>query len=206
MALRPNPGDRITVLFQVEGIPFSDVTTVGRLGSSGIIADRTANNVDPIAAAGVEATVLFAHGDRLLRWPMRIEAVMPSSYYLVSLSEPGAGQRREFVRAGVQLEITIQGPGDEATALAGPVDLSASGFRVVGGPTLEPDAEIQVAIGLAGAEAPVRALARVVRGQGGEANGALACEFIDLASADEARIVQWVFAARASNLARRIGD
>ncbi len=206
MELRPAPGDRITVLFQVDGIPFSDATTVGRVGKSGVIADRSVNNLDPTVTVGVEATVLFARDDRLTRWPMRIEAVLPSSYYLVSLAEPGAGQRREFVRAGVQFEVTL-GPLDgESTVLTAPVDLSASGFRVEGAPALVQGSEIEVQIAWAGADEPIWALARVVRGPDNRGQGTLACEFVDLASADEARLVELVFSARASNLAKRIGD
>ena len=206
MPRRPSAGDRITLLFQVNGVPYTDVTTVGRVGTSGIIADRSTNNLDPSAAVGVEVTALFVSEDRLLRWPMRIEAVLPSSYYLVSLAEPGVGQRREFVRADVPLAVTLwpaEGPPIEITA---PVDLSASGFRVAGGPDLEDGIEVAVQIAVSADAEPIGGRARVVRGSRDTSAQALACEFIELASADEARLVELVFRVRAAALARRIAD
>ena len=206
MTLRPTAGDRITLLFQVDGLPYTDVTTVGRVGNSGIIADRTTNNLDPTAAVGVEATALFVSRDRLMRWPMRIEAVLPSSYYLVSVAEPGVGQRREFVRADVPLAVTLRPPDGPPIAITAPVDLSASGFRIAAGPGLPEGIELQVEIADQPDSTPVRARARVVRGNNGSKTPALACEFVDLDSADEARLVELVFRVRAAALCNRIGD
>ena len=136
---------------------------------------------------------------------MRMEAVLPSSYYLVSVAEPGVGQRREFVRADVPLVVTLSPDEGAPIHITAPVDLSASGFRVAGGPELADGCEVGVEIATQAGAEPIVGRARVVRAKRDISAQVLACEFIELASTDEARLVELVFRVRAAALARRIG-
>lgn len=98
---------------------------------------------------GHDVTVLFIREGRLYRWPMRVEEVLPSSYYLVALREPGEGDRREFVRAEVPLQLRIcamEPPGAPWRVVTARVDLSASGFRLDGLDAVHPGETLRVEI------------------------------------------------------------
>jgi hypothetical protein len=205
--VRPAEGDPVTVLFTVEGAPLSDVTVAGSVSRLKLAVQRSALARALPIEPGVEAAVLFTLSGRLYRWPMRVEEVLPSSYYLVSLREPGEGERREFVRADVPMQLRLR---DDALSpwriVVGRVDLSAAGFRVVAVDRPPGASTIEVEFRSPEGGPSVQAVATVIRATeltGGQID--LACQFVQLGSADESRLVDIVFAARELALRLRLG-
>lgn len=206
--IRPRANEPVTLLLQAGTAPVSDVTRVGAVDGHSLMLPRTAAARVLDVAAGTAATVLFIYDGRLYRWPMLVEEVLPSTWLLASVREPGEGERREFVRADVPMQVRLRerpdGPWRQASAR---VDLSASGFRVE---TMKPPIEsgiVDVELRSADGGGAVCALARVVRtilNPDGAADVAFA--FVELDSAAESRVVDLVFAVREAALRARLGS
>ena len=129
--VRPLEGDRITVLVEVAGVPVTHVARAGTVTSGTMFVPRKASQpawaVDPRGTA----VILFTNDARLYAWPMRVEEVLPSSYYLVSLQDPSDGERRGFVRAPVHLRARLSRRGGPRQPWAQvEVDVSAAGIRL----------------------------------------------------------------------------
>ena len=210
MPVRPTEGSQITVLVVVGDHPVTHVARAGRVTPSTLIVPRKADErrwgVEPQG----EADVLFVHQGRLFRWPMRVEEVLPTSYYLVSLQDPRDGERREFVRAMADLEVRLTPQGQTR----GPfkvlsVELSASGLRVATDLPASPEDLVEVTLRVDQSTdartGVITALARVVRILHPEAVRELALEFVELKSADEDRLLQMVFRLREASLYARLG-
>lgn len=204
MTRRPQEGDQVTLLFQQGDRPVTRVTHVRQVARTGVVLAREGQGLDG-APEGTEVAVLFVHGERLYRWPMRLQESLPSSVCLASVKEPGEGERREFVRADAHLCLRLTPvTGGQVSTLQGKVDLSASGFRVDAELDLPADTELDVEIRRQPDDPPVRGRARVVRADPGADRKALACEFVQMGSADESRLVELIFDVRAHALRRRI--
>jgi hypothetical protein len=206
-ALRPQEGDPVTVLYTVDGAPLSDVTVAGSVSARKLVVRRSALARSLPLEPGIEAAVLFTSAGRLFRWPMRVEEVLPSSVYLLSLREPGEGERREFVRADVPMQLRLR---DDRHApwrvVTGRVDLSAAGFRIVAADRPPAGDSVEVEFRSPEGGTTVQAVAHVVRVRElDEGRIDLACQFIELASADESRLVDIVLAARELALRSRLG-
>ncbi len=203
--VRPVEGEQITVLIEVGGLPVTHVATAGRVRESTMIVPRKAGDARWSAEPQGQAVVIFAHGGRLHSWPMRVEEVLPSSYYLVSLRDPMAGERREFVRTMVEVEISLTPHG----APTGPfghaaIDLSASGLRLLTDVQVRTGDLVDLVLRSAGQGPDISAVARVVRRLTSRNGVELAVEFVELNSADEGRMQELVFKAREALLAQRI--
>ncbi len=208
--VRPTEGNQITVLVIVGGHPVTHVARAGRVTPSTLIVPRKADErrwgVEPQG----EADVLFVQQGRLFRWPMRVEEVLPTSYYLVSLQDPRDGERREFVRAVADLEVRMTPhlhPRGAFTVMS--VELSASGMRVATDLAVTPGELLDVTLRMdqhpTGRTGLISALARVVRVLHPDSGRELALEFVELKSADEDRLLQMVFRLREAALFARIG-
>lgn len=210
MPVRPTEGNQITVLVLVNGHPVTHVARAGRVTPSTLIVPRKGDErrwgVEPQG----EADVLFVHGGRLFRWPMRVEEVLPTSYYLVSLQDPRDGERREFVRASAEVHVRLAIPGQPKGPFH-PVlaELSASGVRLPSDLPVAPGDHVEVAIHLdshiEGRADTITAMAQVVRILQPETGREVALEFIELKSADEDRLLQMVFRLREATLFARLG-
>jgi len=205
--VRPREGDQITVLVEVRGVPVTYLVSAGRISGNTLMVPRLAGQqgwaVEPQGAA----TVLFTRDGRWYNWPMRVEEVLPSSYYLVSDQDPGEGERRQFVRSQVSLRVSVcrgQGAGDAWHDVS--ADLSASGIRLALPAGLEDDEQVTVAIRADGHPHTVTALARVARREAtSQGDEMVALEFERLSSSDEERLAQIVMRSRESVLQQRIG-
>jgi len=206
-AIRPRDHEPVTLLLQLGTVPVSDVTRVVSVDLHGMMVPRTpaARGLD--VAPGTPATVLFIRDGRLYRWPMLVEEVLPSTWLLSSTREPGEGERREFVRADVAMQVRLRvHPAGVWRQVSARVDLSASGFRVDALlPPLESEL-LDVELRSPEGGGTVAATARVVRSVPSEAGGVnLACAFVELDSAAESRVADLVFAVREAALRARLG-
>lgn len=203
--VRPVEGEQITVLIEVGGVPVTHVATAGRVRESTMIVPRKAGESRWSAEPQGQAVVLFVQNGRLHSWPMRVEEVLPSSYYLVSLRDPTEGERREFVRTLVEVEISLT-PHGQPTGPFGhaSIDLSASGLRVVTELPARNGDLVDLVLRSGGAGPDITAMARVVRRLPSKHGTELAVEFVELNSADEDRMQELVFKARETLLAQRI--
>lgn len=206
--VRPLTRSPLTILFRDVGPQSSEVSIASAVEGSTLIVPRRQSGVGA-ARVGEDVTVLFTRDGRLYRWPMRLEEVLPSSYYLVALREPGEGDRREFVRAEVPLQLRIRDAGDPGAGwnvVSARVDLSASGFRLDGVQSFTAGQQLRVEIRAPEGGQAVLATATVVRSAGDAGQGSsVACRFVALDSADESRLTDIVFAARESALRARLG-
>lgn len=205
--IRPRANEPVTLLLQIGSVPVSEVTRAGAVDLHGMMVPRTpaARGLDVIA--GTPATVLFIREGRLYRWPMLVEEVLPSTWLLSSTREPGEGERREFVRADVAMQVRLRAhPAGAWRQVSARVDLSASGFRVDALlPPLESDL-LDVELRSTDGGGTVSATARVVRSIASSDGGVnLACAFVELDSAAESRVADLVFAVREAALRARLG-
>jgi c-di-GMP-binding flagellar brake protein YcgR len=102
-------------------------------------------------------------------------------------------KRREFVRATVDLPLTLLRPGaDEevVTTHAQALDLSGGGMLVQGLEAAHLDDELRFEVCLGADEAPLRGLGRVVRLETADRAG---LQFTDVAQADRIRIMHLAF-------------
>lgn len=204
--IRPAEGDPITVLFEINGMPVTYVSRAGRVSPTTLFVPRSvAEPRSPVDPQG-QAVVLFTSDGRLFGWPMRVEEVLPSSYYLVSVQDPGEGDRREFVRARLAVWLALALPGEPLAPIRRvEADVSASGLRAPWERELPEGAVIDVLVRGEGESHEVRARARVVRTVAHDGQREIACEFVDLDSQSEERLLQVVFRAREAALHERIG-
>lgn len=204
--VRPVEGERITVLIEVGGVPVTHVGRAGTVRGGTLFVPRKPTDPRWAVEEQGSAIVLFTHQGRLFMWPMRVEEVLPSSYYLVSLQDPSEGERRGFVRAPVSLKVRLsrhEGPRQPWQPVD--ADLSSAGMRVPCALEVQPGDILDVALRLDGAKHDVTAVARVVRRLDAPDGGEVAIEFLQLGSADEERLQQLVFRAREQDLIARIG-
>lgn len=205
-SVRPLEGNRITVLVEVAGVPVTHVARAGTVTGTTMFVPRKANQPTWAVEPRGTAVILFTHDARLYAWPMRVEEVLPSSYYLVSLQDPSEGERRGFVRAAVHLWARLSRRGGPRQPwLQAEVDLSAAGVRLPSVLDVESGDLVDISLRLEGAKHDVSALARVVRRLEDPAGPQLALEFVQLGSADEERLHQLVFRTREQDLIERIG-
>ncbi len=207
--VRPQPRSPLTLLFGAQGAPATEVSVAGAVDGSTLIVPRRPSGTSATPAApGADVTVLFTVDGRLYRWPMRVEEVLPSSYYLVAVREPGEGDRREFVRAEVPLQLRVRVAAERETpwrVVSARVDVSASGFRIEGLDEQVPGTQLRVEIRSPEGGPPVLAVAEVVRNFRDGDRCAVACHFVSMDSADESRLVDIVFAVREAALRARLG-
>lgn len=207
MANRPNEGEQITVLIEVNGLPVTHVARAGKVRESSVIVPRRASEQSwPVEPQG-EAVVLFTRKGRLFSWQMRVEEVLPTSYYLISQSDPSEGDRREFVRASLPLLVRVGRTGRALNATWQPalVDLSSAGLRMASDLDVADGEVLDVALRIDEPNSDIAARARVVRRLEGAHGAELACEFVELSSSDEERLEQAVFRRREAALLDRIG-
>ncbi len=207
MVNRPNEGEQITVLIEVNGLPVTHVARAGKVRESSVIVPRRASEQSwPVEPQG-EAVVLFTRKGRLFSWQMRVEEVLPTSYYLVSQSDPSEGDRREFVRASLPLLVRVGRTGRPLSGTWQPalVDLSSAGLRLASDLDVNDGEVLDVALRIDEPNSDIVARARVVRRLDGAHSAELACEFVELSSSDEERLEQAVFRRREAVLLDRIG-
>lgn len=206
--VRPKPRSPLTLLFGAQGAPATEVSVAGAVAGSTLIVPRRPSGLSDAASPGADVTVLFTREGRLYRWPMRVEEVLPSSYYLVAVREPGEGDRREFVRAEVplQLRVRVLSAGEAPwRVVSARVDVSASGFRLEGLDEQAAGTRLRVEIRSLEGGPPVIAVAEVVRSITDGDRCLVACHFVSMDSADESRLVDIVFAVREAALRARLG-
>lgn len=198
--LRPTSGNTVTLLLELSGVPVTHVSTASRVRDASMIVPRTDVGLDDVVVAGAAVTVIFVQDGHLYRWPMRIEEILANSYFLTSVQEPGTGERREFVRAPMNIRVVISAGGNLVDTVVGPADVSAAGLRLESSAKVTAGAIVDLALQADdGAEVHCRAV--VVRGD----DASTAFEFVELSTADENRIIDLVFQVRAASLQRRIG-
>ncbi len=211
MDVRPRERDRVMVYFDVGGVPLNDVTIAAGVASGSLVLQRSGSLREARLEPGTNATILFTVDGRLYHWPMRLEEVLPSSFFLVSVREPGEGERREFVRAHVPMGGRLRA--DESTEWVDAEsveDLSAAGFCVPAALPFAHGARVHFELLPHAAKpptqrsatqptTPIRGIARVVR------SGAdTAFEFVELGSSEENRVSDLVFGAREAALLKRL--
>ncbi|MCO4760543.1 MAG: PilZ domain-containing protein [Myxococcales bacterium] len=199
MNVRPHEHDRVMVQFDIGGVPLSDVTKAGTVDQGSMWLQRHGSLREAPITMGTQATVLFTANRRLFHWAMRVEEVLPSSFYLTSAHEPGHGERREFVRAHVPMRgrLLVDGGWIEVPAIE---NLSAAGFRVPDGLPIPSGARVRFELRpLAGSDRPIQGVALALR-----TNPEAAFEFVELGSSDENRVSDLVFAAREAALMARL--
>ncbi|HAN31842.1 MAG TPA: hypothetical protein DCQ06_09620 [Myxococcales bacterium] len=201
--LRPRQSSRVTVHFEASGAPLYDVAIVVDVTENSLVLQRTGSLRKANIAPGTDATVLFTQRDRVVHWHMQVEEVLPSSFFLRPLKEPGDGQRREFVRARVPMGGQVKLQSDESwVALSQVTDLSAAGFSVP--ETLPWDEGVCLQIQLWPADDLsdlIEATASVVRRQNDTG-----LVFIELGSAEENRLSDLVFGVREAALNARLSQ
>jgi c-di-GMP-binding flagellar brake protein YcgR len=198
--LRPEAGSSVTLLLEIGGVPVTQVSVASRVRDASMIVPRAEITLDLPVPSGAPVTVVFVHAGRVHLWPMQIEEVLPSSYFLTSVSEPGDGERREFVRAKLPLTVTIERDGAEPIEVVQLGDVSAAGFML--GVELPVEADSVVSLGIvAEGNHSLSGRARVVRADA----EATAFEFVELTTAAENCLIDMVFQARAASLHARIG-
>ena len=214
--LRPSQGGHITVLVEVGGIPATHQARAGRVEQHAMIVPR--RREDPLwhPDVGCRALVLFLVDGKLQAWSMRVEEVLPSSYYLVAIDGEASAERRAFVRAELLVYLAVEAvPPDQVQErlLAAPpplvqrqVDLSAAGVRLADGGDWQPGDKLAVWLGRHADRPTVRAAAVVIRRLPTPTGWDCACEFEHLDSADEDRLLRLVYESRESQLARRLGQ
>ena len=203
-AIRPREGDAITVLIEVNGVPVTHSVGAGAVDDTTLMVPHLAEDPRWDVQPDSSAVVLFTWNGQLYGWQMRVEEVLPSSYFLVSVEDPAAGERRGFVRAKVPLQARLSVPG-------GPVgvwrqveaDVSAAGVRLSSDLDVAEGAPVDVVLRADG-QFEVAGQARVVRRFETTTGLELACEFTQIGSADEERLVQLVFRTREAGLRERI--
>jgi len=189
------------VHFDIGEVPLGDVTVATQVAAGSLVLQRSGGLREADIAPGTRATVLFTTEGRLHHWSMRLEEVLPSSFFLTSLREPGEGERREFVRAHVPMRGRVRTSARAAWVEAEVIeDLSAAGFRVPHALAINASARVEVELWPEGAGVvPIRGVARVVR------TGAdTAFEFVELGSSEENRVSDLVFGAREAALLARL--
>lgn len=204
--IRPQPNDPVTLLFQAGAKPVSDVTRAGPVHERGMLVPRTVATREFIVPPGTPLTVLFIHSERLFRWPMVVEEVLPSTWVLASVREPGDGERREFVRADIPMQVRIREHGaSDWRSFSARVEVSASGFCMTG-LAARPAAEtLDVELRAADGGAPVAGVATLIRCREHEDGSvSMACRFDAISSSDESRLTDLVFAAREATLRARL--
>ena len=199
--LRPRQAARVTVHFEASGAPLYDVAVVVDVSDEALVLQRTGSLRKASIQPGTDATVLFTQADRVFHWHMRVEEILPSSFFLRPLKEPGDNQRRQFVRACVPMGGRLKGPDDaEWLLLTEITDLSAAGFRVPGALPWSEGQGLQVELWPEDKpEDLVAATATVVRRA---QDTGLA--FVELGSAEENRLADLVFGVREAALAARL--
>lgn len=198
--LRPEAGSSVTLLLEIGGVPVTQVSVASRVRDASMIVPRAEIALDQPVPTGAPVTVIFVHSGRVYLWPMRIEEVLPSSYFLISVSEPGDGERREFVRATLPLKVTIDPDGGESVEVAVTCDLSAAGLKLAVGLPVQPQSVVGLIL-VADDGPELRGRARVVRVD----DEVTAFEFVELKTSAENRIIDMVSQARAATLQDRIG-
>jgi len=157
-------------------------------------------------AEGAAVTVAYALGGHLLFWRMRVDQVLPSSWYLVGVRAPAPDERRSFVRARLPLWLSISSADRPAEALQpADVDISAAGFSVAWSAPLAVGALVQVDFAHGPDTPPLQAACVVVRCDPRSDGWCIALSFAVLDSADEERLLHLVYRARERALAERLG-
>ncbi|MSP90413.1 MAG: PilZ domain-containing protein [Myxococcales bacterium] len=203
-AIRPREGDSITVLIEVNGVPVTHSVCAGAVDDTTLMVPHLAEDPRWDVQPDTSAVVLFTWSGQLYGWQMRVEEVLPSSYFLVSVEDPAAGERRGFVRAQVPVQARLSVP-------AGPVgawrnlaaDLSAAGVRLLSDLDVAEGSPIDLALRADG-QVEIAGQARVVRRFETATGLEIACEFTEISSADEERLAQLVFRTREAGLRQRI--
>ena len=199
--LRPAAGSSVTLLLEIAGVPVTHVTRASRVRDASMIVPTADVPLDTPIEIGTAVIVIFVHEGQIYRWPMRIEEVLATSYFLTSTQEPDDGDRREFVRALLPMRVRICAlDGDELATFDGKGDVSAAGLRLTQAMPVQVGHVVALAIEADGAAA-IRCQAHVVRAD----EDATALEFVELSTADENRLIDLVFQARAHSLQERLG-
>lgn len=211
MDVRPLQRARVMVYFDVDGVPLNDVTVASMVTENSVVLQRSGSLREATLTPGTRATLLFTSDGRLYHWPMRLEEVLPSSFFLASLREPGEGERREFVRAHVPMQGRMR-TGLEAQWIDADdiEDLSAAGFCVPCNLPFEIGERVHIELipkelsaidhdGTSSIGLPINGVARVVR-----VGEDTAFEFVELGSSEENRVSDLVFGAREAALLARL--
>ena len=209
--VRPRARDRVMVYFDMGSVPLNDVTLATTVTASSLVLQRSGSLREAPLEPGMGVTVLFTVDGRLYHWPMRLEEVLPSSFFLASVREPGEGERREFVRARVPMRGRMrEDASTEWITTESIEDLSAAGFRVPAALPFAHGARVHVELlpqtaetptrrRVSGRSEPIHGIARVVR-----SGGDMAFELVELGSSEENRVSDRVFSAREAALLERL--
>lgn len=205
----PKTGDDLTILIEGGVRPVTLRAKAGRVEPTSLLVPRAASSSSggrwPVQTNDA-VTVVYHLAGKLVFWRMRVEEILPSSYFLVSVREPTAAERRSFVRAHLSLWLAICEADQVAERMVqAEVDISAAGFSVT---IADPRAlETLVRVELAdGPDSPILEAAGVVVRCDPRGNlYRVAVHFVALASADEERLLQRVYRAREGALAERLG-
>lgn len=221
-APRPAEGQTITLLLLVGGAPRIISARVLHLGPHAVVVDTGDEAAE--WTRGRRVTMLYAVAGDTWRWRATLGEHLPSGLYLETTAEPILGERREFVRCDVELQVialpVAEGldvdaarrvqlgsqsrPGD-ATFLNTHVDLSASGARL---PLTHPARvgdllDLRFGVPLS-PPVVVHAIARVVRAAEQEPESvSIACNFEALSSTDQDLLLHFVFVTRRAELEAR---
>ena len=205
----PNCGDDLTILVEGGARPLTLRAKAGRVEATTLLVPRPQAGAStgrwPIQTDDAVTVVYHAAG-KLAFWRMRVEEILPSSYFLVSVRAPTADERRSFVRAHLALWIAIN-DGElppESAALA-ELDISAAGFSMSVSTAKALGSLVQVDLADSPDSQILQAAGVVVRCDARAQGYRLAVHFVALASADEERLLQRVYRAREGALAERLG-
>lgn len=207
----PAEGDELTVLLTgPHGRALTVRAKAGRVDATSVLISR-ASLAGPhalwSACVQQDVTVAYQKAGKLVFWRMRMEEVLPSSLYLVSVKPPSPDERRAFVRARLALWVALQAESDAtmpAPQLA-EVDISASGLSFLSRAEAPVGTALQVQIGTEAHEPLLHCAAVVVRCLVASKGFNIGMRFVAMGSADEERLLQLVYRSRRSALAAKLG-
>ncbi len=173
------------------------------------------SNVAATPSPGAHITLLYALGDRVMRWKARCVDTFEESRWILSAEQPPTpGERRDFYRATLPLGIkVVQGlPEDPAEAavdianyaeeINGPalpqkdVEISGSGIRFNSDLQVAKGSVLGLVVCFNETAQIYGVVAEVVRSKGDE----LACTFYSISESLQNQIVAEVFRARYANV------
>lgn len=207
----PSEGDELTVLVSaVSGRALTMRGKAGRVDAQSLLIPRTSltvSQIDVILANQESVTVAYQKSGKLIFWRMRVEEVLPSSLFLVSVRPPSLEERRSFVRAHLRLWVSLVcEDGHKAIdSQQTEIDISASGFGLLTPTAFELGAVVDAEIGATPSGPKLRASGVVVRREVRGLQYRTAVRFVTLGSADEERLLELVYLSRQNALAERLG-
>ncbi|MBR56588.1 MAG: hypothetical protein CMH54_00870 [Myxococcales bacterium] len=192
-----------------------------KIGTGGIVHCDDDNAVVEVSdmgvtpASGAHITLLYAMGDRVMRWKARCVDTFEETRWILSAEQPPKpGERRDFYRADISLGLKVMeglsadreeasaeiaNYAEDTSASSLPrmdVEISGSGIRFDSDLRVKKGASIGLVLFFPEASQVHGVVAEIVRAKSGE----LACTFQAISESLQNQIVAEVFRARYANV------